>query len=443
MIRWKRWLVIPAACSAAVLPFVSLSLADALDPSIPHTVVVGTPKGAAPSERVDATRTGRTKTKLPARPKETWKRTLPSGSTYAPLVDGQGTLTFALSTSLIVRWSPEGKEQWRVQLPSGGSSAVTVAAPPVLLSGGTIAVVNSLGELVGISPSGAIRYTTALGVSTSAGVRDGGVSPLALDDGGLAVASGRTLLELSADGSVRARAQLEDSAVGALIPGPEGTLVTTSSGAVYTFKPPGAPRKIGTFGGNVRKGAVRADARTLLAVVDGRRIVALDIPSGSVHTRATAGLLLGGFDSPVAVGGSGEAITGAFAGLILSIDSTGNEKLRVSIDPSSGLGPDAGAPAVSASPYSPPPYPGGPGSPFGASGVFPTMDMRPSPPVIVDSDGRVAFVRANGRAGILAPDGNMTLMSERVCGRPVSIQPAGAKKVVVSCEEGTVVMYSE
>ncbi len=442
MTRWQRLLVGPAVVSALVLPALSFALADALDPSIPHVVVVGAPKGAAPSERVDANRTGRSKTKLPSRPKETFRKTLPSGSSYAPLVDGQGNLTFALTTSLVLRWSSEGKEQWRVQLPSAGASAVTVAAPPVLLSSGNVAVVNSLGELVGISPSGSVRYSTPLGVSTSAGIRDGGVSPLALDDGGLAIASGSFLLEVAADGSIRARAKLDDTAVGALIPGPEGTLVTTASGAVYSFKPPGAPRKIGTFAGNVRKGAVRADDRTLLAVVDGRRIVAMDIASGSTSTRATAGLLLGGFDSPVAVGSNQTAFTGAFAGLVMSFDSSGNEKLRVSIDPSLGLSPDAGAPAASVSPYPPQPYPGGL-SPFGAAGTFPTMDMRPSPPVIVDSDGRVAFVRASGRAGIVAPDGALTTLSERVCGRPTSIQPAGAKKVLISCEEGTVVMYSD
>ncbi len=436
MLRWKRFALVLTVPSAAALPIVSFALADALDPSVPHTVVVGSPKGAAPSERVDPQRTGRSKTKLPASPKESWKRTLPSGTTFAPLVDGSGNLTFALTTSIILRWSSEGKEQWRVQLPSATGSAVTVAAPPVLLSGGTIAIVTSLGELVGISPSGSIRYTTALGVSTSAGARDGGVSPLALTDGGLAIASGRTLLEVSADGSVRARAQLDDSAVGALIPGPEGTLVTTTSGAVYSFKPPGAPRKVGSFGGSVRKGASRADDRTLFAVVDSRRIVALDLPTGTTHTRASAGLLLGGFDAPVAVGPGGTAVTGAYAGLLLSVDSSGNEKLRVSIDPSLTLSPDAGAP--SATPYGqPPPFGGGLGSPFG------TVDMRPSPAVVVDPDGRIAFVRANGRAGVISPDGNMTLASERVCGRPVSLQPAGAKKFVIACEEGTVVMYSD
>lgn len=444
MLRWKRWALALAATSAAALPIVSIALADALDPSVPHTVTVGAPKGAAPSERVDAQRTGRSKTKLPSKPKEVWKKTLPSGTSFAPLVDGQGSLTFALTTSLVVRWSSEGKEQWRVQLPAAASSAVTVAAPPVLLSGGTIAVMTSLGELVGISPSGSIRYTTALGVSTSAGVRDGGVAPLALDDGGLAIAAGRTLMELSADGSVRARAQLDDPAVGALLPGPEGTLVTTASGAVYSFKPPGAPRKIGSFGGSVRKGAARADDRTLYAVVDNRRIVALDIPTGSTHARASAGLLLGGFDAPVAIGPGGTAVTGAYAGVILSFDSSGTEKLRVSIDPSMSLitTPDAGAPAPSTSPFAQPPYPGGPGSSFGL-GQLPTIDMRPSPAVVVDSDGRIAFVRAGGRAGIISPDGNMTLLSERVCNRPSSIQPAGSKKLLVTCEEGTVALYSD
>src|SRR5689334_20235743 len=115
MLRWKRWALLVCAASAAAVPVVSLALADVLDPNVPHTVVVGSPKGAAPAERVDAQRTGRSKTKLPSNPKEVWKKTLPSGTSFAPLVDGQGTFTFALTTSLVVRWSAEGKEQWRVQ----------------------------------------------------------------------------------------------------------------------------------------------------------------------------------------------------------------------------------------------------------------------------------------------------------------------------------------
>ncbi|MBK8254340.1 MAG: PQQ-like beta-propeller repeat protein [Polyangiaceae bacterium] len=442
MARSIRWSLAIAASVAACVPLASFALADALDPNMPHTVSVGAPKGAAASDRVDSKRTGLSKTKLPSQPKEVFRRALPSGTSYAPLIDDQGRLTFALTTSLVVRWSSEGKELWRVQLPASTGSSVTVAAPPVILANGNIAVVTSLGELVMISPTGTIRSTTALGVSTSTGVREGGVTPLALDNGGIAIAANRTLIELSADGSVRARATLDEAAAGALLPGPEGTLVTTASGTVYSFKPPGAPRKVGSFGGALRKGAVRADDRTLLAVVDNRRIVALDIPTGSTHTRASAGLLLGGFDGPVAVGKGGTAVTGAYAGLILAFDSTGAEKTRISVDPSSGFGlPDGGAPASSTSPMAPPPYPGGPG--FGVLSAFPTVDMRPSPAVLVDADGRIAFARASGRVGIVSPEGNMTLLGERVCNRPGSLQPAGNKKLLVTCDEGTVVLFAD
>ena len=132
----------------------------------------------------------------------------------------------------------------------------------------------------------------------------------------------------------------------------------------------------------------------------------------------------------------GAAVTGAFAGLILSVDASGNEKLRVSIDPSLGAAPTAAPSAIPIGPG----FGGGGG--FGVS-TFPSIDMRPSPPVVVDADGRVAFVRANGRAGVISADGNMTLASERVCGRPISLQPAGSKKFVIACEEGTVAMYSD
>ena len=58
-----------------------------------------------------------------------------------------------------------------------------------------------------------------------------------------------------------------------------------TSAATRSFKPPGAPRKIGSFGGSVRKGAVRADDRTLYAVVDNRRIVALYLQRLDAHAR--------------------------------------------------------------------------------------------------------------------------------------------------------------
>ena len=51
----------------------------------------------------------------------------------------------------------------------------------------------------------------------------------------------------------------------------------------------------------------------------------------------------------------------------------------------------------------------------------------------------------NPRVGcvILSPDGNMTLLNERVCNRPSSIQPAAPKKLLITCEEGTVALYAD
>src|SRR5437868_3061111 len=79
---------------------------------------------------------------------------------------------------------PDGKEIWRVRL--GAASPV---ATPTLTSDGTLVVVTAAGQAWGISPSGAVRFTTSLGVRG----RDIETAPLALRDGGLVVASGPTL----------------------------------------------------------------------------------------------------------------------------------------------------------------------------------------------------------------------------------------------------------
>src|SRR6185312_4383835 len=140
----------------------------------------------------------------------------------------------------------------------------------------------------------------------------------ALRDGGLLVAAGNAIVQLDADGVIRARAAIDprnsamEHASGAIVEGPDGALVTTVSGSVYRFRPPAQPRRIGTFGGTVGKGAVLADDRTLLAVVDGHRLVALDLPTGTAHVR-TGGLPL---DGPPTVGG-GLVFVGTAIGLLL------------------------------------------------------------------------------------------------------------------------------
>lgn len=399
--------------------------ADTVDPSLPRVVVVGAPRGMAPSERLDPRRTGRARTLLPASPQELWRRHVAGNIDVPPLVDDAGNVIVVLTIPEILKLGPDAREVWRARF--GGGSALVA---PVLLSDGTIVVVTTSGTAMGFTSSGALRFSTPLGVAR----RDADTAPLALSDGGLLIAAGNTLVELDADGVIRARGTLEDRgpsqaverALGAVVEGPSGALVTTATGSVYRFRPPAAPRKIGSFGGVPSRGAMLADDRTLVAVVDGRRLVALDLPSGTLHVRAS-GLF---FDGPPALGQGGVLFVATPAGTLLGVDAAGNEKTLVPLD--KPLAPAAGAaPGVS---------------------LIGALELKPSPPVIVDSSGRVAFTRANGRTGLVTFSddaksgliaGHVTLVNERICAAPVGVLPAGDKRILVACRDGGLWMYGE
>ena len=397
---------------AAALP----ARADTLDPSMPRTLVAGAPLGAAPSERLDARRTGRARTRLPDLPVEIWRRHVSGRLDVPPIVDDAGNIIVALNSGDIVELGPDARERWRVRVASSGSSA-----PPVLLSDGTIAVVTSGGMAWGITPSGAVRFSTPLGVSR----RDVDTVPVALSDGGLLIAAGSSLIELDADGAARARATLGERhargrtiverAAGAVLEGPSGALVTTTIGHVYRFRPPGAPIKVGSFGGSVSHGAVLADDRTLLAIVESRRVVALDLLTGTAQVR-TGGVAL---DAPPVLAPGGLTLVVAQLGTLFGLDPAGNERTHATLD------------------KAPPPI---------TSGLIVTIGAvkpKPSPPVVVDPDGRVAFVRWNGRLGLVSPSGKVHVVTERVCASPFAVLPGGKKRLLVACRDGGLWMYGE
>ena len=415
------------AAAAVALPFARPARGDVLDLSMPRTVVVGAPRGAAPSERFDPRRTGRARTRLPANPVELWRRHVSGNVDLSPVVDDAGNIVVALTIPEIIKLGPDARELWRARL---GNSAPL--APPTLLSDGTLAVVTAAGVAWGFSPRGAVRFSTPLGIPR----RDADTAPLALADGGLLVAAGNVLVEIDSDGVVRARTTLDERAqpgeraAGAVIEGPGpagGALVTTVSGYVYRFHPPALPRRIGSFGGATSRGAALADDRTLLAVVDGKRLVALDLPTGTAHVR-TSGLA---FDGPPAVSAPDDgtktpalAMVGTQLGMLIGVDAMGNERTHVMLDK---------LPAVPA---------GGLTIGIGSSS-FVQVELKPSPPVVVDPVGRVAFVRFNGRAGVVAPDGRVDIASERVCAAPVAVVPGGEKRMLVACRDGGLWMYGE
>jgi len=403
-----------SVCALSAWGSVSGVRAEGLDPTRPHTIVVGPPRGPAPSERVDGRRTGQSKTRLPLSPVEAWRRHLGGNVEAAPLVDEAGRIYVALSVPEVVALGTDGKEIFRTRL--GSAPAVTA---PVLTSDGTLVVVTGAGVAIGIGPDGRARYATPLGQRG----RDLTVAPLARSDGSVVI-GGRVLIELGPSGEVRSRVSLPERAVGALLEGPEGILATADSGSVYAYRPPGAPRKVGSFGGPVKQGAVVAGRRTLLAVVGGKSLVELDLRSGLSHVRV-GDLGLGAYDEPVTVHPRGFALLTTMSGLLFGVDAAGNERLRAALDKSTS--PGTGDPRAA-------------GVAAGTGFFNPSSDGRPSPALVVDGSGRIAFARSGGRVGVMAPDGNIAIASERLCPAPIALQPAGEDKLLVACRDGTVWM---
>ncbi len=430
--RWSRHRSVFVAI-AALSPVASIAFADVLDPSFPRVAVVGAPRGAAPSERLDPQRTGRTTVKLPQSPVELWRRHAGGPLDFPPIIDASGGIYVALTQGDVIKLSPESKEQWRSRAGSSGALAA-----PALLADGTFVVINAAGQAVGLAPNGAVRFNVSLGVRG----RDIDVAPLPLANGGLAIAAGSTLLEIDRDGVIRARTMLPERssesaapalerATGALVASPEGVVVTAESGAVYLFRSPGTPRKVGSLGGIPKRGGLLEGPRTLVAIVDNRRVVALDLMAGTTTVRSTAALSL--YDGPPTLGRapSGDVITlfASQGGTMIGVDALGNERVRVALEkpPPSA---DAGAPGPLV----------GPGG-FGAFSVV--LDLKPSPPLVVDPSGRVAFVRTGGRAGVVTPQGKVEVASERVCAQPIAVIPAGDKRLLIACKDGSLTMYGE
>lgn len=380
--------------------------AEGFDSSMPRTLIVGPPKGHAPSERLDAHRSGKTSLRLPVPATERWRRHLGGNIDLPPVVDDAGRVWTALTIPEVVAVSSDGKESLRVRI--GTASAV---APPVLTSDGTAVVVTTTGAAIGIGRDGRIKFATPLGLRG----RDLDTAPLVRSDGSV-VFGGRAFVEVDAFGNVRSRASLPERAVGALLEGPDGIIAVTDTGNVYAFRPPNLPRRIGAFGGPVRRGAVLEGTRTLLAVVGGKNVVGLDIPTGLTHTRM-GDTGLGSFDEPVALHPRGFVMVTAASGLLVGVDASGNEKMHALLD--KGPSDPTQAPAV----------------------FFGTGDAHPSPPIVVDESGHIAFVRHNGRMGIVRPDGTVAVASERLCNNPIGLQPAGDRKLVVACRDGTIWMF--
>jgi hypothetical protein len=280
----------------------------------------------------------------------------------------------------------------------------------VLISNGARVIFSSNGQLSAFSASGKLLRRQSLAPPGS----NANSPPLALDDGGLIVALGGLVLRLDPSGEVIAKVVVDDD-VRTVLRDTGGTLLlVTARGDVVEWRPPHQPNPRGSFGGKVDDGAALSGPSRVAAVVDRTRLIELKLATGTRHVRLPDGPLL--LRGPPAISMSAESRIASVDGLLLGHDAAGRETLRVALEPISLSSGDAGTP-----------------SPLAGA----------APPLIIDGEGRIGFVRPGLDAGVVMPDGEVVPAPGAACGDPIAIAPGGARRMVVACRSGLIFMLGD
>jgi len=410
MVSLRRAATGSALVAAGAIVAGAVASAQTMDVQRPRTLLVGGPATGVRVERVDAARTGRARTSLPAGAvRVEWRASLGVPTEWSPLVDSAGNLLVIGARGEIVSTTPDGDERWRL------STGATQPGPGALLSDGTLVFADAAGEAVAVR-DGALRWRVRFGRSDAARP-----APVPLDDGGVVVATTQDLVALDAEGHERARATLAEPTTVPLVAALGRIVAVTASGVVWTWVPGAAePTRVGSFGGPVDDGAGLADDHTLVAVTSGHaHLSAVDLVRGTTTTRAAlaAGLWLG----PPALRGDGAflLLLGPTSELAVAIDASGNESMRV---------PLVTRPQV-----------------LGADGGLPPLVALPHTPPIVDSAGTLAFATTDGAVGVVAagvvdilPDACPPSPAARSTSAPTAgLVPTRAGAFVAACRTGT------
>jgi hypothetical protein len=406
--RTAAWKAGALVAFAALMLGVSLTRATTVDATEPLTIVVGPSPGASPMARVDGARRGRARQPLPDRPKVLWRRPGRGALDLASLVvDARGALILpSANVPELAEIGADGKERWRAETGLGPS-----VAGALILNDGTRLVVTSAGEAVGFASNGDRRFATTLDLSE----RNARVTLLPLEDGGTAIGSAHDIVELDGDGRARGRTHLAERTTGPLVATGFGVIATAASGNVYLVRP-GYAKRLGSLGGDPGDaGASSPDGRSLAAVVDHQRVVALDLGTGVIDVKLTVGDQ--SLHGPVLVGRAGTLLLTTWTGVLTTIAPTREVRrtpLELRLD---SLVTDAG------------------------KIDFAALEESPAP--VTDEEGRIAFARVGGRVGVVSRAGAVALLSGPTCASPAAIAPAGERRFAVACRDGSILMMGE
>ncbi len=401
------------AIAVAVLCVSVAALAQRLDPRTPQTIVVGPPRGPSPTARGDSARRGRAAV-LPGTPRVAWRKAFEKDTPVPPLVRDSGAVVVLTAAGELIELDAKGAERARLTLSSDApQSASLVSDDGVVIAtvGREILVVRG-NAVVARRRFGDDRDAAAR--ATSDGER-GAASVLPLDDGGAVVGLDDQLLSIDGSGSIRARAPLPAPLRGSIIAVDDAVVATLATGSIVSWKPGAEVRRLGRFAGPVAGTAVRIAPGMIAGVVDAQTLMRFDIPRGAASAILSAppGTSLG----PPSVAPASIAMLAWQGGrsTVVEVDLEGRERRRVQVATNPGV--DAGA-------------------------------TPPQPPseVLIDPEGRIAFVTPEGSAGIVDRDGTVRSLNETVCARgsrrPGTATPSGLVATptgfLLACTNGVV-----
>jgi hypothetical protein len=366
-----------------VLLFATPALAREIDPTLPLTLALDPPivaRRALPSGS------------LPRTSNIAFRLRVASSIAHAPVVTGERSVLLAHGEPVLAEYDGRGRVLWAARLTS------PAAASPFVFADGTRAIVTNAGELLTFSRRGRSVARSRLPF----GSLSDSVIVERSSDGGVILADQGRYVRLDATGTLISETQL-DAEIRAVLPGipsraGASSLVVTRGGSVFELSGDGRAAFRARFSGRV-SAAARLDANRVLAVLDERRLVELDVAADVEKTRAESpDLELSG---PLAVNAAGESrvVGGDF---LLAYDAQQNERFRVPLA-----------------------LPGA-----GAAGSDSAVDF------LFDQAGTALVVRGGTGTIAVAGDGLVTRIDGSACPEPLRPASLAPSSVIVACRSG-------
>lgn len=334
---------------------------------------------------------------LPRTARIAYRVSVPGGIAHAPSALANGDLLVAHSqpTLSLSRYDAAGHARWTARL--GVSRAAT---SPIGLPDGKALVFTEGGEALLLGDRGDVLWTRQLPLASFA--RAAAVATLG--DGSVMLTSGKRLFRLDTAGTLVHATLLQEDSL-ALLGSPGAPLVIDISGHVASVSPDGRVDRLGKLEGRV-DAVARVATNRIVAVVDGRRLVAFDLATRAARTLFEDDALP--LTAALAVGLRGEARLVAASDLLLAFQRDGSERHRAQLQSSFG----APSPAAAAE-------------------------------LTVDAEGTTLLVRPGMDASVVRVDGSVVRIDATACPDPLRPVALSGRSAVLACRSGSLTRVVE